>query len=68
LGVVEIGAGGVRTRAGRDAIAIFDRELRDAREPKNPGTTADLVAAALFVALLAGEWHGTVAPRPGGRP
>ncbi|HEX5830758.1 MAG TPA: triphosphoribosyl-dephospho-CoA synthase [Gemmatimonadaceae bacterium] len=63
-----LGAGGVRTRAGRDAIAIFDRELRDAREPKNPGTTADLVAAALFVALLAGEWHGTAAPRPGGRP
>ena len=61
-------AGGVRSAAGRDAITAFDRELRDARNSRNPGTTADLVAAAIFVALLHGEWPGTAAPRTGGRP
>ncbi|HEX6104208.1 MAG TPA: triphosphoribosyl-dephospho-CoA synthase, partial [Gemmatimonadales bacterium] len=42
-------AGGVRTAAGRDALAVFDRELRDARNSRNPGTTADLTCAALFI-------------------
>lgn len=31
----------------------LDRRLRSASPPRNPGTTADLTAAALFVALLA---------------
>jgi len=47
-------AGGVRTAAGRQALADFDRELRDERNARNPGTTADLVCAALFVVILEG--------------
>lgn len=41
--------GGVRTDAGRRAIAAFDRDLRGGQNARNPGTTADLVAAGLFV-------------------
>lgn len=33
-------------------LAAFDASLRDAQNSRNPGTTADLTAAALFVALL----------------
>ena len=54
---VVLAAGGVRTAAGRDAIARFDGGLRDAHNVANPGTTADLTAAALFVVLLGGGWH-----------
>ncbi|MGH7538979.1 MAG: triphosphoribosyl-dephospho-CoA synthase [Gemmatimonadales bacterium] len=50
--VVELGGG--RTVAGRDAIAALDHDLRDARNTCNPGATADLTAAAMFVVLLAG--------------
>lgn len=49
-----LAAGGVRTDAGRQAIDDFDRGLRDARNSGNPGTTADLTAAAIFVVLLGG--------------
>jgi triphosphoribosyl-dephospho-CoA synthase len=45
-------AGGVRTDAGRRAIEGMDRDLRDPRHHGSPGTTADLTAAAIFVALL----------------
>ena len=48
-------AGGVRTEAGRAAIAHLDRELRDERNARNPGTTADLTAAAIFVAVASRE-------------
>lgn len=44
-------AGGVRTEAGRRAVAALDRDLRDPRNQRNPGTTADLMAAAAFVVL-----------------
>jgi triphosphoribosyl-dephospho-CoA synthase len=44
--------GGIRTAAGRDSIALFDRQLRDERNSRNPGTTADLTAAAIYVVLL----------------
>ena len=47
-------AGGVRTEEGRAALERFDASLRDPRNRLNPGTTADLVAAALLVALLEG--------------
>jgi len=50
-------AGGVRSAAGRRAVAVLDRMLRDARNANNPGTTADLAAAAIFVALLHGGWR-----------
>jgi triphosphoribosyl-dephospho-CoA synthase len=52
-----VAAGGVRTAAGREAIAAFDRELRDERNAKNPGATADLAGASLFAVLLEGGWH-----------
>ncbi|HEY7861621.1 MAG TPA: triphosphoribosyl-dephospho-CoA synthase [Gemmatimonadaceae bacterium] len=53
-----LAAGGVRTNAGRRALASFDLELRDVRNTRNPGTTADITAAALFVLLLNGGWKG----------
>ena len=49
-------AGGVRAEAGRRALGYFDHSLRDPRNIGNPGTTADLTAAAIFVALLQGAW------------
>jgi triphosphoribosyl-dephospho-CoA synthase len=50
-----LAAGGVRSQAGRAALAHFDAALRRDGNALNPGTTADLVTAALFVALLEGE-------------
>lgn len=50
-------AGGMRTTAGRQAVAAFDLELRDARNSRNPGTSADITAAAAFVVLLNGGWE-----------
>jgi triphosphoribosyl-dephospho-CoA synthase len=52
-----LGQGGWHTRAGRLAAARLDRWLRRDRNQLNPGTSADLVAASLFVWLLA-------SPRP----
>ena len=45
--------GGVRSEDGRRAIDEMDRALRDERHLGNPGTTADLTAAAILVELLA---------------
>jgi triphosphoribosyl-dephospho-CoA synthase len=45
-------AGGVRTEDGRRALAAFDTELRGPTNSHNPGTTADLTCAALFVVIL----------------
>ena len=45
-------AGGVRTAEGRQALAVFDAALRDPANRRNPGTTADLVAAACFVVIF----------------
>jgi triphosphoribosyl-dephospho-CoA synthase len=47
-------AGGVRSARGRTALAGFDASLRREGNALNPGTTADLVTAVLFVALLEG--------------
>jgi triphosphoribosyl-dephospho-CoA synthase len=47
-------AGGVRSAGGRTALAGFDASLREDGNALNPGTTADLVTAVLFVALLEG--------------
>ena len=49
-----LAAGGVRTARGRTALAGFDASLRKEGNALNPGTTADLVTAVLFVALLEG--------------
>jgi len=51
-------AGGVRTPSGRDATAALDRELRDEANTLNPGATADLTGAAIYVLLLEGGWRG----------
>ncbi len=48
-------AGGVRSPEGRQAIEAMDAALRDARNSNNPGTTADLTAAAIFVTLVGGS-------------
>ena len=52
-----VDAGGVRTAAGREAIAALDGELRDEANTLNPGATADLTGAAIFVVLLEGGWR-----------
>jgi triphosphoribosyl-dephospho-CoA synthase len=46
--------GGATTIDGRRELEEFDIELREEIEKINPGTSADLVAATLFVHLLAG--------------
>ena len=58
-----LATGGVRSEAGRHAIDAFDRTLRDDGHRANPGTTADLTAAAIFVVLAGGGWTS----RAGGR-
>jgi triphosphoribosyl-dephospho-CoA synthase len=58
LASAALSAGGVRSAAGRRAIDEMDGRLRDARHIGNPGTSADLTAAAIFVVLLRGRWHG----------
>ena len=45
-------AGGLRTRAGLQAARRLDAHLRRDGNRLNPGTSADLVAAALFVWFL----------------
>jgi triphosphoribosyl-dephospho-CoA synthase len=47
-----LAAGGVRSPAGLAALSAFDAELRDATNSRNPGTTADLTCAALFVVII----------------
>jgi triphosphoribosyl-dephospho-CoA synthase len=49
-----LAAGGVRDDAGRAALEMFDASLRQDGNALNPGTTADLVTAVLFTALLEG--------------
>ncbi|MFH1834700.1 MAG: triphosphoribosyl-dephospho-CoA synthase [Methanobacteriota archaeon] len=44
--------GGVLTDEGKAELKVFDKVLRANTNNLNPGTTADLVAAALFVSLL----------------
>ncbi len=59
--------------AGRSALTAFDAELRDPGHTLNPGTTADLVTASLFVFLAQAGMQDRVAKeaerlsRPAGR-
>jgi triphosphoribosyl-dephospho-CoA synthase len=46
--------GGLKTREGRQWLADFDAKLRRSSNLLNPGTTADIVAAALAVSTLGG--------------
>ena len=50
-------AGGVRSDAGRRELEAFDAELRGRTNARNPGTTADLTCAALFVVILEDSWN-----------
>jgi triphosphoribosyl-dephospho-CoA synthase len=50
-----LAAGGVRSAGGRTALAEFDASLRRDGNALNPGTTADLVTAVIFVALVEGR-------------
>lgn len=47
--------GGIATPEGRAAGVALDRHLRSDGNRLNPGTTADLIAACLFVALREGK-------------
>lgn len=49
--------GGVRSPEGRQALAALDRELRSPTNARNPGTTADLTCATLFVVILENGWN-----------
>ena len=49
-----LSAGGVRAEAGRRALRSLDASLREPGNALNPGTTADLVTATVFVAVLEG--------------
>lgn len=51
-----LSAGGIRTAEGRAAVAALDHRLRDPAHRLNPGTTADLTAAAVFATILDGGW------------
>ncbi len=51
--------GSVRSDAFQKALAEFDAWLRAAGHRRNPGTTADLVAAGLFVLLREGRLNWT---------
>jgi triphosphoribosyl-dephospho-CoA synthase len=48
-------AGGLGAPKGRQKFLEFDAWLRSDNHSRNPGTTADLIAAALFVALRQGH-------------
>jgi triphosphoribosyl-dephospho-CoA synthase len=48
-------AGGAFTEDGERALQEFDRSIRDPEHRFNPGTTADLIAASLFVFLTEGQ-------------
>jgi triphosphoribosyl-dephospho-CoA synthase len=53
-----LAAGGVRSADGRAAIDDMHSTIADARNSHNPGTTADLTAAAIFVTLIRGGSDG----------
>jgi len=49
-----LGRGGMLTQSGRRELEVFDAELRAQGNKLNPGTTADLTASTLGVAILEG--------------
>lgn len=51
-----LSAGGTRTEEGRRKLSQLDLDLRDPRNRRNPGATADLTCAAIFVVILEGGW------------
>ena len=57
-----VAAGGVRSEAGRAGIARLHAALRGNGNRANPGTTADITAAAIFVVLLGCAWTSPIGP------
>jgi len=49
-----VSAGGLGSKRGREMISALDRELQRSAGLMNPGTTADLTAASIFLLLLEG--------------
>jgi triphosphoribosyl-dephospho-CoA synthase len=60
--------GGIFTANGKSALAQLDRDLRDPDHALNPGTTADLTAAAIFLSLVAGSAGVSPASFPSQKP
>jgi triphosphoribosyl-dephospho-CoA synthase len=52
LRVLECGR--LSTQNGKEALAEFDKQLRDPENKLNPGTTADLITATLALLILNG--------------
>jgi triphosphoribosyl-dephospho-CoA synthase len=46
--------GGTESQKGKEALIAFDKKLRKAGNDYNPGTTADITAAALALTTLSG--------------
>ncbi|MCP8314444.1 MAG: triphosphoribosyl-dephospho-CoA synthase [archaeon] len=46
--------GGLISMNGKRALNRFDKKLRDPKNKFNPGTTADIVASSLMIAILCG--------------
>jgi triphosphoribosyl-dephospho-CoA synthase len=46
--------GGLETSDGKESLSKFDSELRSSDSLLNPGTTADIIAAALALCVLGG--------------
>jgi triphosphoribosyl-dephospho-CoA synthase len=59
-----LGAGGVRSDTGRRAIAALDAALGDGMNARNPGTSADLTCASIYVLLMGGGWRAVERTRP----
>jgi triphosphoribosyl-dephospho-CoA synthase len=60
-----LAAGGMLTPRGRKEVAAMDQQLRDPGHTLNPGTTADLTAAAIFLYLLKNTVQGFRLRPPG---
>jgi triphosphoribosyl-dephospho-CoA synthase len=54
--LIALRSGGVFRKRGRALMERLDKNLRSARPPLNPGASADLIAAALFVWVLQREF------------
>ncbi|MGQ9469374.1 MAG: triphosphoribosyl-dephospho-CoA synthase [Nitrososphaerales archaeon] len=46
--------GGLISKKGKRALNRFDKKLREPKNKLNPGTTADIVASSLMIAILCG--------------
>ncbi|MEM3539151.1 MAG: triphosphoribosyl-dephospho-CoA synthase [Nitrososphaerales archaeon] len=46
--------GGLTSEKGKKALDRFDKKLRDPKNKLNPGTTADIVASSLMIAIICG--------------